>query len=33
MNSPALRTPTMMTNNSLASQLKQIGLRPARAVG
>src|SRR5580658_2132732 len=26
MNSPALRTPTMMTNNSLASQLKQIGL-------
>src|SRR5271165_6497304 len=27
MNSPALRKPTMMTNNSLASQLKQIGLR------
>jgi DNA replication protein DnaC len=27
MNSPALKTPTMMTNNSLTSQLKQIGLR------
>src|ERR1700683_4780210 len=26
MNSPALKTPTTMTNNSLATQLKQIGL-------
>src|ERR1700704_1878936 len=26
MNSPALKTPTMTTYNSLASQLKQIGL-------
>src|SRR5271165_2461058 len=27
MNSPALKIPTTMTNNNLASQLKQIGLR------
>ena len=27
MNSPALKTPTTMTNNSLATQLKLIGLR------
>ena len=26
MNSPALKTPAMTTNHSLASQLKQIGL-------
>jgi hypothetical protein len=27
MNSPALKTPAMTTNNNLAAQLKQIGLR------